>query len=152
MIDNNKYTVYIHTDPDNKKYVGLTRRNPEDRCKNGYGYASNNNQKFYDAIKEIGWENFTHEIIAENLSREEAEQLERELIYQYDTTNDECGYNILDGVQRSERAKKQYVNTIRTAPEMGHKLQLIADKELRTVNNLITYILMKYIEQYDLSE
>lgn len=152
MENKNIYTVYVHTDPDNKKYVGITKRDPEDRWKNGYGYATNSNSKFYDAIRDIGWENFTHEIIATNLLKEDAEQLERELISQYDSTNEMCGYNFLDGVPRNDKNKKQYTNTLRMTPEMGHKLQLIADKELRTVNNLITYVLTKYIEQYNLDK
>lgn len=150
--NNNTYSVYIHTDPDNKKYVGMTKNAPEERWqKGGKGYATNNNQTFYNAILEIGWENFTHEIVAYNLSREEAEQLERELISKYNTTDRACGYNILPGVLRSERATKQYINTIRFAPELGKKLQIVADKEMRTVNNLITYVLTQYVNQYDIN-
>ena len=149
---NNTYSVYIHTDPDNKKYVGMTKKSPEERWMGGKGYAYNNNQTFYNAIVEIGWDNFTHEIVACDLSQEDAEQLERELIHKYNTTNRLYGYNVLPGVIHSDRASKQYTNTIRFSPELGKKLQEVADKEMRTVNNLITYVLTKYVEQYGLDK
>ena len=45
------------------------------------------------AIKKYGWENFTHEIIASGLSREDACAIERMLIKELNTTNPEYGYN-----------------------------------------------------------
>lgn len=149
---NNTYTVYIHTDPNNKKYVGMTKKTPEERWMGGKGYAYNNNQTFYNAIVEIGWDNFTHEIVASDLSQDEAEQLERELIYKYNTTDKLYGYNILPGVIRGENTNKQYTNTIRFSSELSKKLQVIADKEMRTLNNLITYVLTKYVERYELNK
>lgn len=32
------YSVYKHTCPNNKVYIGITSRKPEKRWKNGYGY------------------------------------------------------------------------------------------------------------------
>lgn len=89
------YTVYMHITPNNKKYIGITMNDPKIRWKNGSGYLNNNH--FSNAIKKYGWDNIKHLILFTNLSKEEAEQKEIELIAQYHTTNREYGYNIDNG-------------------------------------------------------
>lgn len=88
---NNCYTVYKHISPSNKVYIGITSRKPELRWRKGNGYY--NNKHFYNAIKKYGWDNFKHEILFENLSKEEAERKEIELIDYYNSTNPLFGYN-----------------------------------------------------------
>ena len=89
MDDN--YCVYIHTNTVNgKKYVGLTKQKPQNRWRNGKGYKQN--IKFWRAIEKYGWEAFTHEIVLDHLSSEQAGQLEQILIQKFDTINN--GYNI----------------------------------------------------------
>lgn len=90
------YTVYKHTAPNGKVYVGITGQKPERRWQNGYGYK-NGNSYFWNAISVYGWDNFGHEILYTNLTKEEAEQKEVELIAFYDSTNRENGYNISFG-------------------------------------------------------
>lgn len=85
------YTVYMHTDPDGKRYVGATRQTANDRWKNGYGYSDN--QCFMDAIAKHGWENIKHEIIATCSTPSEAGEIERRYIALYKTDNGEYGYN-----------------------------------------------------------
>lgn len=85
------YSVYMHIAPNNKKYIGITMRNPKMRWKNGSGYL--NNSHFYNAIKKYGWNNIEHLILFTGLSKEEAEKKEIELIAQYKTTNRKYGYN-----------------------------------------------------------
>lgn len=78
-MNNRKYYVYIHKNKENNKmYIGMTCLNPSNRWKNGKGYIGN--KSFYEDILKIGWDNFEHIIIASNLSKEEAQQLEIELI------------------------------------------------------------------------
>lgn len=85
------YSVYIHTNKINgMKYVGCTGIDPQKRWKYGYGY-SNGQTKFFNAIKEFGWNNFDHEIIKTNLSKEEALELEEKLIKENNIV--ENGYN-----------------------------------------------------------
>ena len=86
-------TVYIHTTPDGKKYVGATHINPEHRFNNGRGYKY---QFFYQAILKFGWENITHQLYEVD-TEEELKYLERYLISYYDTTNPDKGYNIAKG-------------------------------------------------------
>lgn len=86
-----KYCVYMHTAPNGKVYIGITCRKPKKRWDNGNGYK--NNPHFYNAITKYGWGNFTHDILFADLSKEEAEAKEIELISKYDSTNRTKGYN-----------------------------------------------------------
>lgn len=85
-----KYCVYKHTFPDGKVYIGQTRSGEtERRWQNGNGYCG---QKVYEAIKRFGWDNIRHEIIADYLTQEEADQLEIQTIKECDATKN--GYNV----------------------------------------------------------
>lgn len=76
-----------------KVYIGITSRDPKIRWNGGNGYWSN--KHFYNAIKKYGWDDgFDHIILKDNLSQEEAEKMEIELIAKYDSANIENGYNI----------------------------------------------------------
>lgn len=87
----NNYIVYKHTNKTNGKvYIGITCQRIHDRWKGGHGYRS---QYFSRAIKKYGWDGFVHEIVAENLSKEDACELERILIKSYRSTETEYGYN-----------------------------------------------------------
>ena len=90
-----RYSVYIHTTPSGKKYIGLTGMPPEKRWDCGRGYLQNSH--FFNAILKYGWINIQHEIIYDNLTQEEAKEKEIELIAKYDTTNRRYGYNISRG-------------------------------------------------------
>jgi hypothetical protein len=78
------YCIYCHTNKiNNKKYIGLTCQTPKDRWDSGHGYRSN--RYFWSAIKKYGWHNFSHEILFDGLSQEEAKLKEIELISNYST-------------------------------------------------------------------
>lgn len=89
------YTVYKHTCPNGKVYIGATKRLPRERWGRGYGYHTQ--IIFYEDILKYGWDNIDHEIIAKDLTEEDAHELEIELIALYDSTNPEKGYNISTG-------------------------------------------------------
>lgn len=76
-----KYTVYKHTTPDGDVYIGTTCQKPHLRWNHGKGYRKN--KKFYNIINRVGWDNINHEILAENLTKEQAYKKEIELIEQY---------------------------------------------------------------------
>lgn len=89
----NKYCLYKHTNLINGKvYIGITKQKPNRRWHNGLGYK--HNKYFYRAIQKYGWGNFKHDILYENLSFEQANQKEMQLIVEYDSTNCDNGYNI----------------------------------------------------------
>lgn len=87
------YCVYCHTNKINgKKYIGITSQKPEHRWRNGNGYI--NNEHFYRAITKYGWHNFSHEILYTDLTKEQAESIEIQLVREYGTYQKENGYNI----------------------------------------------------------
>jgi predicted GIY-YIG superfamily endonuclease len=85
------WTVYMHTSPNNRVYVGITSKKPTRRWDNGNGYSYN--PYFSNAIKKYGWENFKHEILYEGLTKEEACIREQELIKKYKSNQFKYGYN-----------------------------------------------------------
>lgn len=88
------FSVYLHITPNNKRYVGITSRCVNERWENGSGYK---NQIFYRAIKKYGWDNIEHIILFENLTKDEAEKKEKELIKKYNSNNPKFGYNRNEG-------------------------------------------------------
>ena len=88
------YLVYLHKNKlNNKVYIGQTHQSPKERWgKNGSGYKTS--PHFYHAIQKYGWDNFQHIIIKSNLTAKQADQLETNLINQYNATNPNYGYNI----------------------------------------------------------
>lgn len=89
------YTVYVHTSPSQKRYIGITCKSVARRWKRGKGYRTCSH--FWNAIKKHGWDNFQHETIAEGLTEAEAKQLEKELIIVHKTRDPLFGYNMTDG-------------------------------------------------------
>jgi len=89
------YTVYKHIFPNNKIYIGITSRKPEIRWNKGKGYKLC--PLMNKAIQKYGWENVKHEILFTNLSKEQAEQKEIQLIKEYKCNNEKYGYNIENG-------------------------------------------------------
>lgn len=97
-IYNNTYCVYIHINKINgKKYIGQTiyGDNPNFRWKNGAAYQTQ--KYFWRAIQKYGWDGFDHEVVASNLTKEEANNFEILLIEKFNTTNSQFGYNITLG-------------------------------------------------------
>lgn len=94
-LDVRPFCVYMHTVPNGKIYIGLTKLRPEKRWQNGHGYKQN--IPFYKDIQKYGWTNIKHDIIADRLSVGEACALESQLIQEYDSCNPDKGYNHADG-------------------------------------------------------
>ncbi len=89
------YTVYKHTCPNGKVYIGITGRNPKKRWERGNKYKAN--RYFYNAILKYGWDNIRHSILLTGSTKEQAEQKEIELIYLHKSANKAYGYNIALG-------------------------------------------------------
>lgn len=82
-------------------YFGTTSRTPSERWgKNGSYYKTTSH--FYSAIPKYGWDNFEHNILYQNLTKEEACEIEKSLIKKYKTQDRKFGYNILEGGQATE--------------------------------------------------
>ena len=90
------YTVYQHKNKINGKiYIGITMQKPEQRWRHGEGYKSS--PHFYAAIQKYGWDNFEHNILFQNLTKEEACAKEQELIAKYNSMDRNFGYNSTSG-------------------------------------------------------
>lgn len=92
------YCVYKHENIINgKKYFGITKQDPKQRWGiDGKNYK-NRCPHFWAAIMKYGWDNFSHDIVASGLTRDEAACMEMSLIKEYKTQNKDYGYNILEG-------------------------------------------------------
>lgn len=90
------YKVYCLTNTVNgKQYVGMTRRSLNAR----FGSNGRNYEKcsaIWGAIKEFGWENFSHEILADGLTYEEACEKEKQFIVELNSRTP-YGYNLEGG-------------------------------------------------------
>ncbi len=149
MEDN--YKVYMHIFPNNKVYIGITCRKPEYRWNNGKAYY--HNQFMVRAIKKYGWDNIEHKILYENLSREEAEQKEIELIKEYNSINDKYGYNIEKGGNHQGKINEETKNKM-SKSHFGKVIPIKTREKisqtLKGTRHGITLINMKSINMFDL--
>lgn len=105
--ENRIWKVYAHIVPKeiskyehDKYYIGITSLELQRRWKvNGSGYKRQ--RIFWNAIQKYGWDNLKHVLISDNLTHNEACEMEIELIQRYSTTNREFGYNLTKGGEGS---------------------------------------------------
>ncbi len=90
------YTVYKHTSPSGKVYVGITSMTVERRWGNN-GNAYKNQGVIWKAVCKYGWENINHEIIKSGLSEKEAKDLEISTIAKFKSNDSKYGYNCTIG-------------------------------------------------------
>ena len=119
------YSVYKHTAPNGKVYIGITKQNPKYRWgKEGRGYI--NNEHFYRAIQKYGWNSFAHEILYTNLEKEEAKRLEIELISRHNSSNPNFGYNNSLGGEAGYYNKDSYSEDYHKLYRQEHRDKIIA--------------------------
>lgn len=87
------YSLYRHTSPSGKIYIGITSQIPEKRWYNGKGYKRHT--YFFNAILKYGWDNIKHEVLFTGLNELTAKSLEIDLIRHYKSLG--ISYNITDG-------------------------------------------------------
>ena len=89
------YSIYVHTFPDGKKYVGMTSQDVENRWQLGWGYKD---QKIvFNAINSVGWNNIQHQVIETVEDKETALKREEYYTLLWRSNEPEFGYNILAG-------------------------------------------------------
>lgn len=156
-IYNGKYCVYVHTNKVNgKMYVGQTCQKPEYRWSNGTGYTGST--YFYRAIQKYGWNNFEHEVVASNLTKEEADNFERLLIKMFNTTDGNNGYNLTDGgdgmtgfKHSSETKEKMRQNNLgANNNNYGRHLSENQKRKISEFNSGVNNYSARAVLQYDL--
>lgn len=125
------YVVYKHTTPVGKVYIGITGRNPLRRWRNGKGYYQN--KYFTAAINKYGWENITHEIIAEHLSFEKAASIEQALIKEYHANDRAFGYNQSNGGEAPAKGSKWSASS-KKKNSIAHKGKTFTDEHRRHIS------------------
>ena len=133
----NSFTVYRHTTPSGKVYIGITRQNPIRRWRSdGSGYKENNH--FWNAICCYGWDNITHEIIASGLTKDEACEMEIALIAEHDAMNPNKGYNGTIGgenPQHSEETRRKISEAAKARDMSGARNPNYGNHKLAGENN-----------------
>lgn len=116
------YSVYRHTSPNGKVYIGITSKKPEYRWNGGRGYWQN--KHFTNAIMRYGWDNFKHEILATGLEKSAACDLERAMIAYHKSNDPNHGYNNSIGGENPNEGHKATKEEIakRSAAIRGRKM------------------------------
>lgn len=125
------YCVYKHTSPSGKSYIGLTCQGMERRARKGEGYKECS--AFYNAIQKYGWDNFSHDVLEDHLSFEEACEKERRYIAEYQSLTSQNGYNLENGgrvnATVSEETRKKIAQTL-----TGRKRQPLSDETRKRIS------------------
>ena len=134
-MDNNNYTVYMHINKINsKKYIGITKQKPEKRWSHGNHYKSS--PHFYSSIKKYRWDNFEHLILFENLNEEDAKNMEKQLIFEFNTLDNYYGYNQTEGGEGCNG----YKHTEKTKNKMSEiaKQRIVSEETKEKMRNIMT--------------
>jgi group I intron endonuclease len=117
------YLIYKYTGPSGKSYIGQTKNHI--RRISEHTSKRNRCRVFHAAIKKYGWDNFTCEILAENLTLETANKLEESYITEHQTIAPN-GYNLREGGNNHLVSDdvKAYLKKIRNTPEYISKMKL----------------------------
>lgn len=140
MKNTDSYIVYKHTAPSNKAYIGITKKSMQERS-GVEGIHYKKNAHFYSAIKKYGWNNFKHEILCENLTKEEASDKEKYYIDLYNTSDSRFGYNNTTGGETNYSCTEEVRNKIADKTRMQWK-----DKEIR--EKMIKGLKMSHLGKY----
>ena len=91
-----KYILYEHRNKINgKRYIGITNNKTKRWYGKGKHYAKC--PYFFAAIQKYGWDNFEHNVLIYDLTREEASRLEKHYIEMLKTRDKAYGYNLAEG-------------------------------------------------------
>jgi hypothetical protein len=106
---NKRYNIYIHIFPNGKVYIGQTCQTLAQRWMRGKGYKG---QLVGRAIDKYGWDNIEHDVLYYDLTKQQADEIEKELIKQYRSNDERFGYNLAEGGETNKvflpHSKKHY--------------------------------------------
>lgn len=152
------WSVYKHTFPNNKCYIGIVAGKPEYRWgENGKRYGDDQ-PIIQNAIKKYGWDNIKHEILFTDLTKEEADLKEKEMIEFYHSyINDGGGYNGTRGGNGGLKVDYSKVKELwelgKSCSEIGRILGHDRHCIIRALNNMgYDTNVKKKIAQYSLDD
>ena len=123
-----EWLIYKHTNKINGKcYIGQTKQTVNIRWANGLGYNPYNNPKnciFWNAIKKYGWDNFTHQILEDNIK--EQEDANNREIYWIKYYNSYIGFDNSNGYNMTLGGKG--------GEHLGYPVYQIDKKTLKIIN------------------
>lgn len=125
------WCVYKHQSPSGKVYIGITSQKAENRWGHGSNYR--HNKYFYAAIQKYGWENFTHEVLFENLDKRTAELKEVELIALYKSSVQKYGYNLTTGGESGKQLSMETRQKLSEA-HRGKKMGPCSEERKRRIS------------------
>jgi len=128
------FSLYKHTVPNGKVYIGITSLKPYTRWGGGSGYKQN--EDFYKDITEFGWDNIEHTILANGLDMRTAEIEENRLILECESYDPEKGYNkqfkLLNYIRMVEQQKDPLLNQLNTENDFLRSRVEALENELKT--------------------
>lgn len=131
------FTVYCHTSPTGKKYVGCTSTKLNKRFQNGFGYKKN--YRFWPDICKYGWDSFTHEILYSGLDGETAHEIETNLINEWKLLDPRFGYNLWDGKSGYSASSAELIRQSRLGNKKCVGRVLSDETRAKISNSLSTY-------------
>lgn len=139
----NDYTVYKLTLTDGRVYIGMTHQPLSHRCrKDGYAGCPSMGK----AIAEYGWDAFSVSVIADRLTKTDAERIEKENIALFDSTNPLKGFNVALGGNirgRHSQATRQLMSD-------GQKGRVFSEEHLSRLRKpKLNGALRRTVVQYD---
>lgn len=111
----NKWCVYMHKSPNGKIYIGQTNNIKSRWRKSAYDQCTH----FYNAICKYGWENFQHKVLFDNLTFEDANLIEIDLIFYFKKQG--ISLNITDGGQGSSGRKHSEISKMKISERLKGK-------------------------------
>lgn len=148
------YVVYKHTSPSGKSYIGLTN-DYKRRCKEHQNIESSYCRVFKKAIMLYGWDEFTHTILCDGLTKEEAQKYESEMIIKYNSLVPN-GYNLTTGgetVVHNDETRKIISEKLKAG---GHRPppkteEQLANAKIKSLlrKELIDLLKSEFQEKYD---
>lgn len=126
------WTVYKHVSPNDKVYIGITSNVIRRWAASGYYYHLSDTL-FSRALKKYGWDNFQHVVIQEGLTKEEACNMEKELIAYYKVKG--ISYNLTDGGEgyAGKHSEKHVRNRVKSRVANNDIDYLVIDKDFNYV-------------------
>lgn len=124
---------------DGRVYIGQTCCSLKERAgSNGHRY--NHCPKFWYAIQKYGWDSFEHIIVKDDLTLDEANKLEEQLIKQYDSINN--GFNCVEGGRNhtwseEDRQKMRERNLGEKNPNYGKHRSEETKRKIGAANHIV---------------